>query len=68
MSVDGSCRALSTFARPDASLLWIIQTGHSRKKQLAKTILLGSDYQSEVGCMEESRKYAKGGGNEEICG
>lgn len=68
MFVGVSCRALSTFARPDASLLWIIQTGHPRKKQLAKTILLGSDYQSEMGCMEESWKHAKGGGNEEICG
>jgi hypothetical protein len=68
MFVDGSCRALSTFARPDASLLWIIQTSHPWEKQLAKTILLGSDYKSEMGRMEESRKYAKGGGNEEICG
>ena len=62
------CRALSTFARPHASLLWIIQTSHRREKQLAKAILLGGDYQSQMGCLEKSRKYAKGRGNEEICG
>lgn len=61
-------RALSTFAWFDATLLWIIQAGNWRQMQPTKTILLGCDQQSKMGCLEISRKHAQRGGHEEVCG